>query len=145
MPPTTRCCSTCWTRVLAAWWQQPPAGHPAAAGPASQPVPTKDKPVKLKAIITGVEGDLAEVRKSEADPWARAKVGMSVGEAAEFRTGPKSAIRFVIPPDHVYTVDARVVTAVLAAVVGGARGDPGDDSEHQRQADAGQAVARLAG
>jgi hypothetical protein len=98
-----------------AWWQdtQP------AAGAATKPVATKDHPAKLKVIITGVEGDAAEIRKSPADPWIKARVGQSLNEGGEFRTGPKSAIRFVIPPDQVFTLDRQGTCSVLQAVYDG--------------------------
>src|SRR5687768_11857404 len=51
----------------------------------------------LQARITGVEG-LVQVRNDDAQPWERAAVGMIVGEGAEFRTGPRSAVRFQLPP-----------------------------------------------
>ena len=97
-----------------AWWQDT---QPAAGLPATQP--TKDNPAKLKAIITGVEGDLAEIRKSAADSWVKARVGQSLNEGGEFRTGPKSAIRFVIPPDQVFTVDRQCACTVQQAVFDG--------------------------
>jgi hypothetical protein len=71
---------------------------------------------KLNIIITGVEGDSAEVRKSEADPWGRARVGMVVHDAAEFRTGAKSAIRFIIPPDQTFSLDSQGSIKVLDAI-----------------------------
>jgi hypothetical protein len=97
-----------------AWWQdtQPAAG-------ATRPVATKDNPAKLKVIITGVEGDQAEIRKSPADAWVKARVGQSLNEGGEFRTGPKSAIRFVIPPDQVFTLDRQGTCSVLQAVYDG--------------------------
>ena len=76
-------------------------------------------PRKLNVIITGVEGDSAEVRKSEKDPWVRPRVGMVVHESAEFRTGPKSAIRFIIPPDQTFCLDCQGSTKVLEAVANG--------------------------
>ncbi len=72
----------------------------------------------MKVIITGVEGELAEVRKSDADAWQPAKVGMVVGPDAEFRTGPKSAIRFIIPPKQTFTLDRMGTTKVLQAISG---------------------------
>jgi hypothetical protein len=60
---------------------------------------------KLEATITGVQG-LVQVRQNENQPWAKATLGMTVGESAEFRTGPKSAVRFEIPPDQTITLDS---------------------------------------
>src|SRR5688572_15933960 len=70
---------------------------------------------KLIATVTGVEG-LVQVRENEDAPWQRATVGQQVGENAEFRTGPRSAVRFVIPPDHTITLDRLGTVKVLQAV-----------------------------
>jgi hypothetical protein len=93
----------------------------ASTRPTTRPttVPTKGRPVKLKVIVTGVEGDQAQVRKTPKDPWVAAKTGMILGEAAEFRTGAKSAIRMFIPPNQVYTVDRQTSGTVLAAYYDG--------------------------
>ena len=69
----------------------------------------------LKATVTGVEG-LVQVRAAEDQPWQKATVGMEVGENAEFRTGPRSAVRFVIPPDQTVTLDRLGTVKVLQAV-----------------------------
>jgi hypothetical protein len=79
-----------------------PATAPAALGP-------------LKATVTGVEG-IVQVRLEEDKPWQAAKVGMVLGEGAEFRTGPKSAVRFVIPPDQTITLDRLGTVKLLEAV-----------------------------
>ena len=100
------------------WWADP--ADAAATAPAP-PAPTADRPAKLKVVITGVEGDQAEVRKGPAEKWLKPRVGMSIGEAGEFRTGPKSAIRFVVPPDQVYTLDRQGTCTVLQAVYDGKR------------------------
>jgi hypothetical protein len=70
----------------------------------------------FKATVTGVEG-LVQVRASEEAPWQKATVGMVVGENAEFRTGPKSAVRFTIPPDQTITLDRLGTVKVLQAVL----------------------------
>ena len=100
-----------------AWWEEevPPGTQPIQA----PPTPTKDRPAKLKVIITGIEGDQVEARKSASDEWARARVGQSLGEGGEFRTGPKCAVRFVIPPDQVFTLDRQGSCTVLQAVYDG--------------------------
>src|SRR5438874_691922 len=74
----------------------------------------------LKATVTGVEG-LVQVRAAEDQPWQKATVGMEVGENAEFRTGPKSAVRFVIPPDQTITLDRLGTVKVLQAVNDGGK------------------------
>ena len=70
---------------------------------------------KLIATVTGVEG-VVQVRESEDAPWQRATVGQQVGENAEFRTGPRSAVRFTIPPDHTITLDRLGTVKVLQAI-----------------------------
>jgi len=69
----------------------------------------------LKAKVTGVEG-LVQVRMAEDQPWQKATLDMEVGENAEFRTGPKSAVRFVIPPDQTVTLDRLGTVKVLTAI-----------------------------
>ena len=61
----------------------------------------------------------AEVRKTEDDPWVKARRGMVLKESAEFRTGPRSAIRFIIPPDQTFCLDSQGTTKVLQAVADG--------------------------
>jgi hypothetical protein len=88
-----------------------------ASQPTTRPsVPTTGLIVQhLQAKVTGVEG-LVQVRESEDKPWQPCKVGMEVGEGAEFRTGLRSAVRFVIPPDQTITVDRLTTVKVLQAV-----------------------------
>ena len=74
----------------------------------------------LKAKITGVEGKV-QVRVSEDQPWQKAAVGIEVGENAEFRTGPRSAVRFVIPTDQTITLDRLGTVKVLTAINEGGR------------------------
>ncbi len=73
----------------------------------------------LKVIVTGIEGTLAEARKSDHDEWQPAKVGMVLTQDAEFRTGPHSAIRFIIPPKQTFTLDRQGTCKVLEAVQNG--------------------------
>lgn len=78
--------------------------------------PTTNAPVEhLKVKVTGVEG-LVQVREAEDQPWKKATEGMEVGEDAEFRTGPKSAVRFTIPPDQTITLDRLGTVKVLRAI-----------------------------
>src|SRR5256884_977149 len=88
--------------------QTAPSAAPAAPG---APAATDH----LKATVTGVEG-LVQVRAADDQPWQKATVGMEVGENAEFRTGPKSAVRFTIPPDQTVTLDRLGTVKVLQAV-----------------------------
>jgi hypothetical protein len=71
----------------------------------------------LKATITGVDG-FVQVRDAEDGPWKKAAVGMVIGEGAEFRTGPKSAVRFEIPPDQTISLDRLGTVKLMEAVRG---------------------------
>ena len=79
----------------------------AASGPAG--------PRPVNVIITGIEGTDAEVRKSPADPWIPARRGLVLHESAEFRTGAKSAIRFIIPPDQTFCIDSQTTISLAEA------------------------------
>jgi hypothetical protein len=70
----------------------------ARRGPTTRP---SEAPV---IAITGVER-MVQVRDSSNKPWQKAIVGMNVTEGAEFRTGPKSAVRLAVPPDRTITLD----------------------------------------
>ena len=55
-----------------------------------------DEPtITLNATITGIEGHV-QVRAAADQPWKPAAIGMTLDAGAEFRTGPRSAVRFVI-------------------------------------------------
>ena len=90
------------------------ASLPAFAQPATSTAPAS-APVALRAFITGVEG-MVQVRMDEGAAWQKATVGMELGGGAEFRTGPRSAVRFEIPPDQVITLD-RLGTCKLVDAV----------------------------
>jgi hypothetical protein len=87
------------------------------------PVPTTatEKPATapnnetLQATVTGVEG-VVQVRTAEDQPWKKATVGMVVDQNAEFRTGPRSAVRFTLPPDQTITLDRLGTVKLLQAV-----------------------------
>lgn len=64
------------------------------------------------AKITGVEG-FVHVRTRADGKWEAATVGMIVPEGAELRTGPRSAVRFVIPPDQTISLDRLGVIQIL--------------------------------
>jgi hypothetical protein len=85
---------------------QPAPPATTAFAPASQ---------TLAVTAIGVEG-LVQVREASDKPWQKAVVGMVVGEGAEFRTAPRSALRCFIPPDQTFTLDRLGVVKVLQAV-----------------------------
>lgn len=69
----------------------------------------------LQVIVTGVQR-MVQVRVAEHQPWQNAKVGMELGPGVEFRTGPRSAVRFVIPPEQTVTLDRLGTIKVLEAI-----------------------------
>jgi hypothetical protein len=60
-----------------------------------------------------------QVRADENAKWEPAKADMRLTGTAEFRTGARSAVRFVIPPDQTYTLDRLGSTKVARAVFKG--------------------------
>jgi len=80
------------------------------------PATTQSAPrEQLKATISGVQG-LVQVRDAEDKPWRKATVGMVLLEDAEFRTGPKSAVQFTIPPDQTVTLDRLGTVKLVQAI-----------------------------
>jgi hypothetical protein len=77
---------------------------------------TKPADGKLSARITAVIGKV-QVRESSEKPWKKAEVGMTLGEDAEFRTGPNSSVQFVIPPDQTIAIDRLTTVKLLQAAV----------------------------
>src|SRR5437762_9346616 len=92
----------------------------AGALQATQNAQTQPGVEHLKATVTGVEG-LVQVRGAENQAWQRAAVGMVVNEEAEFRTGPRSAVRFTLPPDQTVTLDRLGTVKVLEAISDGGK------------------------
>src|SRR3954464_9360237 len=82
---------------------------------ANQATSPASAPVALTATITAVEG-IVQVRAGEDAAWQKATVGMKIGEGAEFRTGPRSAVRFEIPPDQIITLDRLGTVKLIEAV-----------------------------
>jgi hypothetical protein len=66
----------------------------------------------LQITITGIEG-IVQARSGPDQPWGKAQLGMVLNEGAEFRTGPRSAVRFTIPPDQTVTLDRLGTVQVL--------------------------------
>jgi hypothetical protein len=79
---------------------------------------TPQNPADLKIVVTGVEGDV-QVRADEKAKWEPAKVDMRLTGTAEFRTGARSAVRFKVPPDQVFTLDRLGSMKVARAVFNG--------------------------
>ncbi len=84
----------------------------AASAPATRPAGQVEA---LQATVTGVEG-IVQARGADDQPWQKVTVGMVLDQDAEFRTGPRSAVRFTIPPDQTITLDRLGTVKVLQAV-----------------------------
>src|SRR4051812_44058680 len=87
----------------------------AAFGQAGQPNTQPANGEKLQATITAVIG-MVQVRDNSEKPWQKAAVGMVLTEDAEFRTGPKSSVQFVIPPNQVIALDRLGTVKLIQAV-----------------------------
>ncbi len=70
----------------------------------------------LEGVIRAVRGPLTQIRLSPDEPWQKAEAGMRVPVGAELRTGARSQIQFVIPPDQVITVDRMTEITLLQAL-----------------------------
>lgn len=95
------------------------AAPPALAAPVTAPATNSAQQgantEELTATITGIEG-LVQVRLAEGQPWQTAKNGMVVSVGGEFRTGPRSGVRFVIPPDQVVALDRLGTIKLIDAI-----------------------------
>lgn len=90
-------------------------GDPAAQSPQLGAATQQADSETLEVIITGVDG-IVQVRTADDQPWQPAVRGMKLNEGAEFRTGPRSAVRFMIPPDQIITLDRLGTVKVLQAI-----------------------------
>ena len=103
--------------------EAPPLPAAPAAQPDAAPVApdgAAPAPVEVTAstiTITAVTG-LVQVRDDEAQPWRPAQAGQEMPIGGEFRTGPRSAVRFSIGPDQVVTLERLGVVKVLEAIRG---------------------------
>jgi len=68
----------------------------------------------IKVTVTGVQGKV-QARKSSGDAWVAATEGMELSEGAELRTGPRSAVRFMIGDDQVVSLDRLGTIQILRA------------------------------
>ncbi len=87
----------------------------AATQPTTEATPGQS--THLKAIVTGTQGDLVEIRPDPSASWKRARPGMVLHEGTEIRTGPKSAIRFLIPADEAFCLDSQGSMTLAQAVM----------------------------
>ena len=96
---------------------QPTAATPvatAATSPSSAPT-TGPGVQALKITVTAIEG-IVQARTGADQPWQRAVVGMMLDQNAEFRTAPRSAVQFKIPPDQTITLDRLGTVKVMEAI-----------------------------
>jgi len=87
----------------------------AATAPTVQPSTGTSPEEALQITITAVQG-IVQYRVAEDAPWLKAEVGIVLDQNAEFRTGPRSAVQFKIPPDHTVTLDRLGTVKVLQAI-----------------------------
>ncbi len=99
-------------------WNQNAAAQTSAAPTTTAPAASQPNDVtleNLRVTIVAVQG-MVQVRTAEDQPWKAAEVGAELSTGAEFRTGPRSAVSFKIPPDQTITLDRLGVIKVLQAV-----------------------------
>jgi len=72
----------------------------------------------IQAEIISVDG-IAQYRPNADAKWQILSAGMVLDEAAEIRTGPRSIVRFVIPPDQTFTVDRNSLVKILESYKSG--------------------------
>lgn len=90
--------------------------RPARAEDASTvPATTASSAEKMRVTVNAVQG-LVQVRDTEDGAWRKAIAGEVVLEDAEFRTGPRSAVQLVIPPDQTITLDRLGTVKLLQAM-----------------------------
>lgn len=88
-----------------------PEAAPAAASTEAQ----ANEPERLQASIREVRG-IVQYRLTEEDAWQRVEVGQSLDVGVEFRTGPRSAVTFHLPPDQLVTLDRLGTLKLLDAI-----------------------------
>ena len=71
-------------------------------------------PGAIKVKITGVQG-IVQFRTAPDAKWEKAAEGVELTEGAELRTGPRSAVRFMIGDDQTVTLDRLGTIQILRA------------------------------
>ncbi|HEY7090910.1 MAG TPA: hypothetical protein VH518_22630 [Tepidisphaeraceae bacterium] len=94
--------------------QTQPTGEPVVSttGPGGEAAPA---PESMRVIVVEVQGTV-RVKPTPDAQWQPATVDMVVGEQAEFRTGARSSVTCVIPPDQSFTLDRLGALSVLEAI-----------------------------
>ena len=71
-------------------------------------------PGALTVKVTGVKG-IVQFRTAPDQKWEKASEGTQLTEGAELRTGPRSAVQFMIGDDQVVTLDRLGTIQILRA------------------------------
>lgn len=104
------------TLLLAAMTTLAGMGLPArAAAPPATQTAGEAGTTAMTARVAEVQGNV-RVRTGPDQPWQPATVGMEVNEGAEFRTGVRSSVRCIIPPDQEIIID-RLTTMRIAEAI----------------------------
>jgi len=88
----------------------PEAGEAEAAKDEEAP-----DPAVLEIRVAQVEG-MVQVRPEGGEAWQAVEPGMVLGAGAELRTGPRSAVHFIIDPDQHVTLDRLGTVKILNAL-----------------------------
>jgi hypothetical protein len=78
------------------------AATPANAAPSAAAAAPSTEPIS--ATVVEIKGHV-QARMAHDQPWKTATEQMVLPEGAEIRTGPRSSVTFVIPPDQTITLD----------------------------------------
>jgi len=95
-----------------------PAEQPAEPQAENQAPAQQDEPADAAALaieITEVQG-LVQVRTAEDQPWQTPEAGMNLNAGAEFRTGPKSQVKFRVGQTQIITLDRLGTVKVIDAI-----------------------------
>lgn len=93
-----------------------PAAPAATTVPAAAPAAGTQS---LKVVVVEVTGKVAA--STDGKKWVEAKVGMELGEGAQFRTGIKSSVTCIIPPDQTFKLESVGTIRVAEAVKSGTK------------------------
>src|SRR4051812_36943913 len=88
------------------------AAAPAEPSGAAPSLSIPEGPLKVK--ITGIEG-MVQARANADAKWEKAAEGLELTEGAEMRTGPRSAVRFMLGDDQIVTLDRLGTIQILRA------------------------------
>lgn len=108
-------CVSVWPPAAPAAVTRQPADPAVPVDPA--PPPATDLPDgPLQIVVTAVTG-LVSARNAADEPWAKVEVGQQFPEGVELRTGPKSVVKFDIPPASSITLDRLGTVKVMRAAI----------------------------